>query len=442
VTYPALAASPRTITIQHRTPRSRISSIFFYGIFGLLLFGPLAFGEAAPWGIFILEVGAGLLFVVWVFQQTSSGTLEIYSNPIFLPMLAFAGLILFQLASGFTSYRYATFSQALLYGSYGLLCFLVVQNLRHTWQIQTMTWGFSVYGSLLAIFALLQSITSPQKIYWLWNSHLGSRPYGPYVNSNHYAGLMEMLFPIPLIFSLTRYASGKSRASAVFAAAIMATSIFLSGSRGGMLAVIGQLVFFAIILAKRKKKTRVALTIGAFAIIVLGLLFWLGGAELTERMASLHSEAGIDLSGATRLNIDRDAFRMFLHKPVLGFGLGTFSDVFPQFRSFYTDLIVDQAHNDYLQLLVETGILGFVAMLWFLITVCRRAFINLSNWAEDKNGAVALAAFLGITGILVHSCVDFNLHIPANAALFFVLCTIATMEPRFGLARRRLNNQI
>ena len=60
-----------------------------------------------------------------------------------------------------------------------------------------------------------------------------------------------------------------------------------------------------------------------------------------------------------RLNIDRDEFRMFLKKPVLGWGLGTFPVVYPQFRTFYTNSFVNEAHNDYLQLLTEMGLLGF-----------------------------------------------------------------------------------
>ena len=76
-------------------------------------------------------------------------------------------------------------------------------------------------------------------------------------------------------------------------------------------------------------------------------------------------------------------------------------------------------------------------MLWFLVIVYRRAAKKISKWVHDVNGATALAATLGITGILVHSLFDFNLQIPANAALFYVLCAIAAMEPRFGLARRK-----
>lgn len=134
---------------------------------------------------------------------------------------------------------------------------------------------------------------------------------------------------------------------------------------------------------------------------------------------------------------------MFERKPVLGWGLGVFPTVYPKYRSFYTNVFVNQAHNDYLQLLVETGAVGFVIMLWFLFTAYYGAAQKLEDWTRHLNGAVALAAGLGITGIVVHSLVDFNLQIPANAALFYVLCVVAAMEPRFSSAgrsrRRRLH---
>jgi len=154
-------------------------------------------------------------------------------------------------------------------------------------------------------------------------------------------------------------------------------------------------------------------------------------------MASIRTEARAELSGGTRLDITRDGLKMFTLKPIVGWGLGVFPDVYPEFRSFYSDLFVNAAHDDYLQLLVEMGGLGFIVMLWFLVIVYRRAAKKISKWMHDVNGATALAATLGITGILVHSLFDFNLQIPANAALFYVLCAIAAMEPRFGLARRR-----
>jgi len=188
---------------------------------------------------------------------------------------------------------------------------------------------------------------------------------------------------------------------------------------------------------RNQKNRKLTLALATFLAIGVGLVLWLGGAELAKRLATIHAETRTELSGGTRLDIDRDALRMLAAKPVSGWGLGTFPDVYPQFRSFHTNFFINEAHNDYLQLLVETGGLGFAAMLWFLWSLYRNAARKLKNWPEDTNGAVALAALLGVTGILIHSLVDFNLQIPANAALFYVLCVIAAMESKFGKARRR-----
>jgi O-antigen ligase len=128
---------------------------------------------------------------------------------------------------------------------------------------------------------------------------------------------------------------------------------------------------------------------------------------------------------------------MFRSRPILGWGLGTFPTVYPQFRSFYTNFFVNEAHNDYLQLLAEMGVLGFAVMLWFVIVAYRKALPKIGNWMSDVSGAVTLACTLGFTGILVHSLVDFNLQIPANAALFYVFCTVAAAPPLFHRSRHR-----
>ena len=422
--------------LRRSSSRSIPELVLFYGVFALLWLAPLAFGAVEPWAIFVLEGATASLLVLWMARQLLGPQLQVAASPLFPPILGFAVIVLFQIVTGFTAYRSATLSQALLYAAYGLLCFLVVQLLRRTWQIRILTWGFSAYGLAVALFALVQGLASNGKLYWLRTPRLGGWIYGPYVNHNHYAGLMEMLLPIPLVFVFTRYGSNPRKAMAGLAAALMASTIFLSGSRGGMLAFAAQITLFAALLLRQKRAGRMVLTLGVFVVLAIGLLAWLGGGELAERIASIHSETRKELSGAMRVSIDRDAVKMFAHKPVLGWGLGTFPEVYPQFRSFYTNFFVDKAHNDYLQLLVETGVLGFAAMSWFLIVTYRGAIRKLKNWTVDTNGAIGLATMLGVTGILVHNLFDFNLQIPANAALFYVLCTVAAMEPRFGLTRR------
>jgi len=225
VTSPILVAPESSSVGDRQSTRSLRDSAVFYGVFGLLLFGPLAFGATEPWSIFVLEFGAALLFIVWLMKQAMSSELRITGNPLFPPMLAFAGLIFAQLMFGRSAYRYATFSGALLYCAYGMLCFLAAQCLRRGSQVKKLAVIVSVYGSAVALFALLQSLAPNGKLYWLREPRSGGWIYGPYVNHNHYAGLMEMLVPIPLVYCFTRYADGERRIIAFAAAAIMASTV-------------------------------------------------------------------------------------------------------------------------------------------------------------------------------------------------------------------------
>jgi O-antigen ligase len=417
--------------------RSRLGRVTFYGIFGLLGFGPLAFGAVEPWSLFILQAGAAVLFAIWVLQHARSGAALITWNPLFPPLLAFGCLIILQQISGQTAYRYATYSQALRYTTYAVLCFLVVQTLRRSWQIKTLVYAFSGYGAALAIFAVLQSMTWNGKLYWLRAPRWGGWIYGPYVNHNHYAGLMEMLLPIPLIFSLTQYARGPRKIWALAAASVMAGTIFLSGSRGGMIAFSVQMTFLLILMVRHSGVGKTAKSTGIFLVLLLGIVIWLGSGELLERVESFRQEAHSELAGGTRIQISRDAFTMFVRKPVLGWGLGTFPEVYPQFRSFSSSFFINQTHNDYLQFLVETGTVGFLILGWFVVALYRNALKRIRNWQHDTASAVTLAALLGCTGILVHSLVDFNLQIPANAALFYVLSVMAVLRQPFGQSRSK-----
>ncbi len=415
---------------------SHMDSVLLYGTFGLLMFGPLAFGAVELWSSFVLETGSVLLMLLWLCKQWVEGELTIEWNPLFLPMAAFSFLILLQIVLGASAYRHDTASKALLFCAYGLLCFLVGQVLLRSVQARKIAFILALYGIAIAAFALLQGIAPNGKLYWLRQPTMGGWIYGPYVNHNHYTGLMELLVPVPLVLSLTRLAGDRERIAAGIAAAIMAGTIFLSGSRGGMIAIFVELAVFAVVLLRQRKSYRIAISVSAFAVVLISLLTWLGGRELTSRVSSISTETRSEVSGGMRLSIDRDAFRMFRQKPVLGWGLGTFPIVYPQFRSFYTNFFVNEAHNDYLQLLAEMGLLGFAVMVWFLIVLYRHAFRKIEDWMSDIGGAVTLACTLGFTGILVHSLFDFNLQIPANAALFYVLCTIAAAPPLLQRTRK------
>jgi O-antigen ligase len=150
------------------------------------------------------------------------------------------------------------------------------------------------------------------------------------------------------------------------------------------------------------------------------LAWWLGSSAIVHRWA--------EASPADRVPIWHGVIHMIAAKPILGFGLGTFGTAFPPFRTFYSNLFVNAAHNDYLQVLAETGIVGGVALLWFLVALYRHALPRVRFWSQDWVECTRLAALAGCTGIVLHSFVDFNLQIPANAAMFLALAGIAVSK--------------
>jgi O-antigen ligase len=151
----------------------------------------------------------------------------------------------------------------------------------------------------------------------------------------------------------------------------------------------------------------------------------LNDRQLAERLLTLRDP----LSGATsgnRLQILRDSLPLIRQHPWIGSGLGTFPTVYPAFRSFYSELWMNAGHNDYLQLIVETGLAGALSLLWFFWVYISRFRQRLKDWQHLQSATLRMGALVSCAGLLIHSALDFNLHIPANACLFFVLCAIAT----------------
>ena len=152
---------------------------------------------------------------------------------------------------------------------------------------------------------------------------------------------------------------------------------------------------------------------------------WIGVQQVLERFAGIQS---LEVSAGKRAAMRRDSWRLFLDHPVLGTGLGTFEMVFPPYDSLYDGKIANHAHNDYLEALAESGILGGLCCVWFLGIVILNSLKGLTELGSSFGSALNLAGLLACCGILVHSLVDFNLHIPANALLFFISAHLATVR--------------
>jgi O-antigen ligase len=402
--------------------------VIVLGLCALLIFAVLAFGAVEEWSTFAFEAAAAILFLIWAGRQVVSGQVKLSKNPLYLPALFFFLLLLAQVGLRTSAYGYVTRYEVLQYVSYGIVLLIAAECVREEDARQKFAMVLIVFGVLYAFFALAQELTSNGKFFWVYTPRFNGSIYGSYVNHDHYAGLMEMLVPFPLVASMGHLLSGGKRALVAFCAVLMASTIVLSGSRGGMLSFVLEIVVFATLTLVQRRNPRVALGVAAVCVLVLVFLVFLGKVQVLGRLGNL----GPDM----RLKITKDCLRMFSHRPVLGWGLGTFPTVYPGYRSFYTNLFVNEAHNDYAQLLVETGLLGFGLMLWFLIRLYKYGLPTSRRWEFKWDGAVSLAALLGCTGLLLHSFVDFNLQIPANAAMFYVLCGLAATRPLAKLSKR------
>ncbi len=395
----------------------KLQWVLVVGLGALLIFAVLAFGAVQEWSTFVFEAGAAVLFLAWAGEQVAFGRVKLSRNPLYAPALFFFVLLVAQLATHISAYGYVTKYGLLLYVSYGIVLLIAAECIREEDARKKFALALIVFGALYAFFALAQGLTSHGKFFWVYTPRFHGAIYGSYVDHDHYAGLMEMLVPFPLVVSMSHLLRGGKRALVAFCAVLMASTIFLSGSRGGMLSFVLEIVVFAALTLLQRRNPRVAVGMVAVCGLILAFLVFLGKGQVLGRLG--------DLGPGIRLNITKDCLRMFSHRPVWGWGLGTFPTVYPSYRSFYTNLFVNEAHNDYAQLLVETGIVGFGLMLWFLVRLYRYGLPTSRRWEFKWDGAVSLAALLGCTGLLLHSFVDFNLQIPANAALFYVLCGLA-----------------
>ncbi len=427
-TNPPIIEMEASFTADERLLESRWTRALDRAMFGLLcallVFGPLAFGATEPWSEAILQTGAMLLLALWCAKQLVWKAAVFHPSPLFWPMVLFAVTVGLQLAAGTAAYRQAAFTEAMDYVAYAILLFVTVQLFFYGQRLRMFANVLTWFGLAIALFAIVQSFTSNGMLYWIRAPRFSSSIYGPYVNRNHYAGLVEMLVPFALAVCFSRRTNAGNRLAAGFAALLMAASIFLSGSRGGAAAFVAEMIFLGIASAALRKSKTIDWKAGLLFAALAVFLVWIDVSPALTRWTAFEG----DLQTG-RAEIVRDSGRMFLQKPILGWGLGAFPYVYPQFRSFYTDYLINQAHNDYLQVLVETGTIGGLAMFWFIGALYRRSLTRLgrvpSRRSSDFGSTARLAALTGCTGLLVHSLVDFNLHIPANAAVFYVLCAVA-----------------
>src|SRR6266404_6034865 len=395
------------------------------GLCAVLVFAIAAHGAVEDWARAVLETSAGFLFLFWAVRAYVTREERVLVSPLLPPLLAFIFVAVAQLLFRGTASPYETRTELQLLTALTLLVFLATQAFRTADDWRFFVWFIMSLGFLVAIFGILQHLTFNGKLYWFREMHYGGIPFGPYVNRNHFAGFVELILPLALVpLVLGRVRRERWPVVGLFAV-VPIGALFLSVSRGGIVSFGVELAVLALVMMQRRTMGKQLFAGAAVLLLALLMVSWLGVGQLLQRFSSFQS---LEVSAGKRASMRRDTGHIFLDNPVSGTGLVTLQIVYPQYESLYDGKIVNHTHNDYLEALAETGILGGLCCAWFLGVLLSESLKRLRQLHNSFAGALQLSGLVACAGFLVHGLVDFNLHIPSNAFLFFLLAHLATSE--------------
>lgn len=393
------------------------------GICLLIAFSVLAFGTVEIWSESILEAGAAVLFLWWAILICRNREIETHWSPVYWPLLAFLGIAVLQLAFGATAYPFLTGVALLKISACSLLFFLIGQAFRSPRDLRFLVWFLMCFAFGVAVFGIAQNFTSHYVLYWYRPLTNGGNPFGPYVNRNDFAGLMELLAPIGLSLVLFRGVRTEQIPFVGILTVVPVIALLLTGSRGGIVSFVFELGVLALIVyVARSQKSQIV----PFAIVLLVALLamsWLGANRVLDRFSGYRAD---ELTANRRVTMLKGTWRVFLAHSVMGCGLGTLVAVYPRYEPYYDGKIVDHAHNDYVETLAETGLAGGICLLAFFLLWLSEARMRLVREQTFFSKAIHAAGVTACAGMAVHSFVDFNLHIPANGLVFLVMIALST----------------
>jgi putative inorganic carbon (HCO3(-)) transporter len=337
----------------------------------------------------------------------------------------------------------STLEEALKSCAYITLFFMTLTLIDTHAKLKTAMWVMVATGFAQALAGLTDSFYNGE----LFGNALRAPSQGAsgtYANRNHFAGLLEMCIPYcaALLVAIPRRSADAGPPTLSTKAvlrglmnqqilpylmlATMIAGLLFSTSRGGILSL--ALASMAVILWSRlqvKKNALSAASLSAIGVAV-ALAVTLGAQPIIKR---LESQGFFDNERQLYREL---AYRVFADFPGFGSGAGTWTQVYPAYQAVetYSPALINYVHNDYLELLVEQGLIGFGLFGLAVLLVVAAILRGLQEQQDPIRRAALYGSLTAALSILIHSLVDFNLHIPANAAIFSVVMALGLIAAR------------
>ena len=439
-----------------------------FGVLGALVFAPLAFGAVHTWAQSVVWAVLWLCILlwlcrIWITRKPEAGDWEIrYVSFPFQPLIVLFGLwVLFQcvplpaglaeaiqsepigtyrLAAGMigatpVAFPLSIYPHASLVGmfhlfSYAAVFYLLLYHLKTRNHLKLFAYAWTASGIFQALYGMMEGLGGAHRIWW-WIAPEIKSVTGTFINRNHLAGYLEMtiLITIALILANTSVVRVNNRIGvrgrllvmtkdnrwmalivlSLFCI-LMGAALLMSRSRGGVLSLSLVFVPVSVMLFARRETRKygaVGLLIAAGMVIVAAPL---GLDPLFKRFQDLDR----DLGG--RWFLWRDTWDLARALPWAGTGWGTFEWVYPRFKGPEFGMrVVSHAHNDWLELLAETGVIGFLIVSAGLGVYLIRGFAVVRSRRDRWSIWAGYGALAAVIVVGVHGVGEFLAHIPANA---------------------------
>lgn len=437
-----------------------LGTVVFFGLLALTTLVAIPYGTVEPWWQALFECVVFGLAALSLIEFLLRGSLKFFSYSLLWPLLALIAFAFLQtLPLGGSDHGVVAIS-ADPHGTrrwiVKMLALILVgaMLLRYTSDRRRLrTLVYLVLGIALAsaIFGLLRQMTQQQDGFFLPNLHPGFG-YGQFFNKNHFPFLMEMAIGLVLGLMVWRGLPRDRLLLSLGVVVLLGGALVLSNSRGGILSLFCQLLFAALLFTGvdqvrdsatlRNGLIRTAQRFGAsfagrallivcFALVITIGIVWLGGAPLAGSLETMPGEVTAQTDSTRwavrRRDIWSTTWQLIKAHPVTGTGFGGYWMAITAYHDASGEMTPQEAHNDYLEFLAGGGLIGVALGGWFLYALIRGVRGRLHT-SDRFVRAARCGAIVGLTGVAIHSFVDFGLHVAINAVVFVILVVIATVN--------------
>ena len=448
---------------------ARFGDYLFRAFLAYLVWIPLPMGSNRPWAWALLEIGVYALAMAWLWgfykgEQDLSPAFRnsrpilillafwlIYALLQFIPMpLSMVALISPESAKMHALARQpgwvalsvdphasaVAWLKSLAYVLVFGLSLLVVTNRR---RLELLAGTLVLSGLLQAFYGSLMTLSGLEYGFFIKKFAYAGNATGTFVNRNHFAGYLEMCLAagIGLMISslggkpaMTRRQKlrnfitlllGKKFRLRLYLA-VMVIALVLTHSRMGNTAFFSSMIAAGLIglaLSRHAPRATVVLLVSLVVIDIFIVGTWFGVEKVVARLENTSA-----VRDADRVDVSENALRQWRDYFLVGSGGGSFYAVFPRYRSGDIANYYDHAHDDYAEFASEYGIVGMLLLGGIVLSSFAAALLAQQRRRDPLKRGMAFSSTMGIIALMIHSFVDFNLQIPANAATFMIVLSL------------------